>query len=81
VQQEVTGIIVNQKLNVDRSTLNRFRANLDRIERDGLAGNQWGQGADLFSSIVGFANYVAMVDPAKGTEFLAQVNRIQKKYG
>jgi RNA-directed DNA polymerase len=80
-QQEVTGIVVNQKLNVDRSTLRRFRATLYQIEKDGLPGKQWGQGADLLQSIEGFANYVAMVNPAKGSEFLAQVQRIQKKYG
>jgi RNA-directed DNA polymerase len=80
-QQEVTGIIVNQKLNVDRATLKRFRATLYQIEKDGLAGKQWGHGGDLLQSIVGFANYVAMVNPAKGSELLAQVQRIQKKYG
>jgi RNA-directed DNA polymerase len=80
-QQEVTGIVVNQKLNVDRATLRRFRATLYQIEKDGLAGKQWGQGADLLQSIAGFANYVAMVDPIKGREFLASVQRIQKKYG
>ena len=79
-QQEVTGVIVNQKLNVDRATLKRFRATLYQIEKDGLAGKQWGRG-DLLESIVGFANYVAMVNPAKGQEFLAQVQRIRKKYG
>jgi RNA-directed DNA polymerase len=79
-QQEVTGVIVNQKLNVDRTTLKRFRATLYQIEKDGLAGKQWG-GGDLLESIVGFANYVAMVNPAKGREFLAQVQRIRKKYG
>ena len=80
-QQEVTGVVVNQKLNVDRSTLKRFRAALHHIEKDGLAGKQWGQGTDLLQSIEGFANYVAMVNPPKGSEFLAQVQRIQKKYG
>ncbi len=79
-QQEVTGVIVNQKLNVDRATLKRFRATLYQIEKDGLAGKQWGSG-DLLQSIVGFANYVAMVNPTKGGELLAQVKRIQKKYG
>jgi RNA-directed DNA polymerase len=79
-QQEVTGVVVNQKLNVDRSTLKRFRATLHHIEKDGFAGKQWGQGADLLSSIEGFANYVAMVNPTKGSEFLAQVKRIKKKY-
>jgi RNA-directed DNA polymerase len=80
-QQEVTGVVVNQKLNVDRSTLKRFRATLYQIEKDGLAGKQWGQGADLLQSISGFANYVAMVNPTKGREFLAIVQRIHKKYG
>jgi RNA-directed DNA polymerase len=80
-QQEVTGVVVNQKLNVDRSTLKRFRATLYQIEKDGLAGKQWGQGADLLQSIAGFANYVAMVNPHKGREFLEIVQRIQKKYG
>jgi RNA-directed DNA polymerase len=80
-QQEVTGVVVNQKLNVDRSTLKRFRATLYQIEKDGLAGKQWGQGADLLQSIQGFAHYIAMVNPSKGSEFLAQVQRIQKKYG
>jgi RNA-directed DNA polymerase len=80
-RQEVTGVVVNQKLNVDRSTLKRFRATLHHIEKDGFAGKQWGQGVDLLSSIVGFANYVAMVNPTKGREFLAQVQRIEKKYG
>jgi RNA-directed DNA polymerase len=80
-QQEVTGVVVNHKLNVDRSTLKRFRATLHHIEKDGLAGKQWGQGADLLSSIEGFANYVAMVNPTKGSEFLTQVQRIKKKYG
>ena len=79
-QQEVTGVIVNHKLNVDRTTLRKFRATLYQIEKDGLAGKQWGQGADLLQSILGFANYVAMVNPTKGSEFLAIVHRIQKKY-
>ena len=79
-QQEVTGVVVNHKLNVDRATLRRFRATLYQIEKDGLAGKQWGQGADLLQSIAGFANYVAMVNPTKGNEFLAIVHRIHKKY-
>lgn len=45
-QQEVTGVVANQKLNVDRATLKRFRATLYQIEKDGLAGKQWG-GADI----------------------------------
>jgi RNA-directed DNA polymerase len=80
-QQEVTGVVVNEKLNVDRATLQKFRATLYQIEKDGLAGKQWGKGDDVLVSIEGFANYVAMVNSAKGSDFLAQVKRIKKLYG
>jgi RNA-directed DNA polymerase len=80
-QQEVTGVVVNEKLNVDRATLQKFRATLYQIEKDGLAGKHWGKGDDVLMSIEGFANYVAMVNPAKGSDFLAQVKRIRKSYG
>ncbi len=80
-QQEVTGVVVNQKLNVDRTILQKFRATLYQIEKDGLAGKTWGNGGDLLMSIEGFANYVAMVNPQKGQAFLAQIKRIRKLYG
>jgi RNA-directed DNA polymerase len=79
--QEVTGIVVNEKLNVDWATLHKFRATLYQIEKDGLAGKSWGQGGDVLMAIEGFANYVAMVNPEKGRDFLLQVKRIRKKYG
>jgi RNA-directed DNA polymerase len=78
--QEVTGVVVNEKLNIDRTTLKKFRATLYQIEKDGLAGKSWGSG-DLLMAIEGFANYVSMVNPAKGQDFLAQVKRIRKLYG
>jgi RNA-directed DNA polymerase len=80
-QQEVTGVVVNEKLNVDRATLKKFRATLYQIEKDGLAGKKWGKGDDVLMSIEGFANYVAMVNPAKGLDFLKQVKQIRKLYG
>ncbi|MBE9029949.1 RNA-directed DNA polymerase [filamentous cyanobacterium LEGE 11480] len=79
-QQEVTGIVVNDKLNVDRKTLKRFRATLYQIEQDGLAGKVWGHSADLMGAIEGFANYVYMVNPDKGSHFLAQIKRIKQKH-
>lgn len=65
-QQEVTGIVVNEKLNVDRKTLKRFRATLHQIETNGIDNISWGNGDDLMASIYGFANFVAMVNPTKG---------------
>jgi RNA-directed DNA polymerase len=78
--QEVTGIVVNQKLNVDKETLKRFRATLFQIEKDGVAGKHWGSRPDLIQSIEGFANFVAMVNPDKGDKLKEQVQRIKVKH-
>jgi retron-type reverse transcriptase len=79
-QQEVTGIVVNRKPNVDRETLKRFRALLFQIEKDGLEGKHWKHTSNLLTSIHGFASFVAMVNPEKGAQFLEQVKRIRAKY-
>ncbi|BBD58103.1 RNA-directed DNA polymerase [Nostoc sp. HK-01] len=80
-QQKVTGIIVNQKINISRKKLKSFRATLHQIENEGLEGKYWGKSSNLVASITGFANFVAMVNPEKGAEFQQQIQRIQKKYG
>ncbi|OUL35048.1 RNA-directed DNA polymerase [Nostoc sp. T09] len=79
-QQEVTGIVVNEKINISRKTLKSFRATLYQIENEGFEGKHWGNSGKLIASITGFANYVAMVNPQKGAEFQEQIKRIQKKY-
>jgi RNA-directed DNA polymerase len=79
-QLEVTGIVVNSKLNISNQTLKRFRATLFQIEKDGLEGKQWGKSHDAIAAIQGFANFVAMVNPEKGAKFQAQVKRIKEKY-
>jgi len=79
-QQEVTGVVVNSKLNVSKKELKRFRATLYQIEKDGPEGKHWGNSTDVMASIQGFANFVAMVNPEKGAEFLEQIQRIKGKY-
>ncbi|GJD18720.1 RNA-directed DNA polymerase (Reverse transcriptase) [Rivularia sp. IAM M-261] len=78
-QQEVTGIIVNNKLNISKKVLKKFRATLHQIEQEGLQGKYWGNSHDTLAAITGFANFVAMVNPEKGAEFQQQVQRIKKK--
>ena len=80
-RQEVTGLVVNGRVNVSRKVLRRFRATLFQIERDGPAGKRWGNGGDLIASIEGFANFVQMVDAQKGAEFQKQVQTIIKRHG
>jgi retron-type reverse transcriptase len=79
-QQEVTGVVVNSKLNVSREILRRFRATLYQIEKDGLRGKHWGQSNDILASLQGFANFVYMINPEKGAKFQEQVRRIKEQY-
>jgi hypothetical protein len=79
-QLEVTGIVVNERPNISKKELKRFRATLYQIEKDGPEGKHWGNSSDVMASIQGFANFVAMVNPEKGAEFLEQVQRIKDKY-
>ncbi|MCP4132463.1 MAG: RNA-directed DNA polymerase [bacterium] len=80
-RQEVTGITVNEKLNVSRKQLKNFRALLFQIEKDGPQGKKWGASDNIFESIKGFANFVAMVNPEKGAELTSRVKKILEKFG
>ncbi|BAZ44071.1 RNA-directed DNA polymerase [Chondrocystis sp. NIES-4102] len=80
VRQEVTGIVVNHKLNISQTKLKAFRATLHQIEQDGLSGKKWGNSPNLIASITGFSNYVAMINPEKGGELLESVERIKQKH-
>ncbi len=79
-QQEVTGVVVNERLNISNKDLKRFRATLYQIEKDGPEGKHWGNSSDVMASIQGFANFVAMVNPEKGAEFQEQIRQIKEKY-
>ncbi len=79
-QQEVTGIVVNEQLSISKKMLKRFRAALFQIEKDGPDGKRWGNSNDVIASIQGFANFVAMVNPEKGAEFIEQVKTIKNKW-
>lgn len=79
-QQEVTGVVVNNKLNVSKKTLKKFRATLYQIEKDGPEGKRWGHTPDVIAAIQGFANFVFMVNPEKGRIFKVKVKAIIQKY-
>lgn len=78
---EVTGVTVNDKLGVDRKTLRRFRATLYQIEKDGPQGKHWNHSANVLSSMNGYANFVAMIDPEKGRELQRRTRALLVKYG
>ncbi|MGF1728516.1 reverse transcriptase family protein [Photobacterium kasasachensis] len=78
-KQEVTGVVVNDGLSVDRKTLKRFRAVIRQIELDGPEGKQWGVG-ELFQSLAGYANFVAMVNPEKGIPLQKKLIHLKRQY-
>jgi RNA-directed DNA polymerase len=80
-QQEVTGIVVNDKLSVCRKTLRRFRALLFQIERDGPSGKHWEGNPNLFAAMQGFANFVYMVDPERGLPLRQKVRDLCTLHG
>ena len=80
-RQEITGLVVNETLAVDRRALRKFRAFLFQLDKDGPAGKSWGPSPDVFASAIGFATYVAMVDRERGHALLAQVRTIASKHG
>ena len=80
-RQEVTGVVVNQHLSLDKHQLKRFRALLFQIDKDGYTNKTWGNGKHLLASIKAYAHYVKMVNPAKGSQFLQQIAAIEAKHG
>lgn len=77
-RQEVTGVVVNEKLNIPRAKRKQFRAVLHRIETQGIQAAKFGQG-NILESIQGFANYALMVNPVVGASFKKQVQEILAK--
>ncbi|SKC72784.1 reverse transcriptase domain-containing protein [Ohtaekwangia koreensis] len=81
-RKEVTGVIVNDKPAVNAKELDRFRALLFQIEKDGtLEGKHWKNSPNLLASIKGYASFVAMVDPIKGKPFVERTNKILETHG
>ena len=78
-RQEVTGLVVNEKLSVPRATLRRFRALLQQIEKDGPAGKHWGKSDDVLAAAHGFAHYVAMIDADKGAILRERVKKLRQQ--
>ena len=75
-RQTVTGLVVNERLNVPRAEVRRLRAILHNCARDGvLAQNR--EGDPLFlERLRGQIAYVSMVNPAQGARLKAAFNRI-----
>ena len=80
--QEVTGIVVNEKLSINRKVIKNFRTLIFQIEKDGLEGKSWQgkSGVDLWPVLQGMAAYIAMVNPEKGQPLRDRVAELLKSH-
>lgn len=78
-KQEVTGIVVNEKININKKSLKRFRALLHQIEQEGVKGKTWNGGPNVLAEIDGFSNYIYQIDKIKGAKYKEQVRVILEK--
>lgn len=79
-RQEVTGVVVNEKTNVNKKSLKRFRALLHHIEKDGIQGKSWNGGSNVLAEIDGFANFIYQINKEKGIKYKEQVAKILGTY-
>jgi hypothetical protein len=74
-QQRVTGVVVNAGLTIPRQARREFRALLHNCQRDGIAAHARGK-KDFPAYLLGFASYVAMVQPKLGRRLLTEVRSL-----
>lgn len=77
--QEVTGIVINKKMSVNRQTRKRLRALIYQIENEGFDNKQWEgkTGLAMLRAIRGMAQFIVMVNPAQGKKLLKRVNQLK----
>jgi retron-type reverse transcriptase len=75
-RQQVTGLVVNERISVPRRERRRLRAIVHNCVRDGVTSQS--RGDPLFlQRLVGRIEFVRMIDPAKGDRLLAELARAE----
>lgn len=74
-RQEVTGIVVNEKLGIDRNKLRQFRALLHQLQTKDAAELMPGQVSPA-NAVIGYTNFVKMVKPAQGAAFARTIDKL-----
>ena len=74
-RQQVTGVVVNDKLSVPRDARRAFRATLHNCRQHGVASQARGRD-DFADYLRGFAAYVNMIQPDLGARWVAEVEAL-----
>jgi RNA-directed DNA polymerase len=75
-RQEVTGVVVNHKPAVSRHERRALRAALHQAQTKGLANSTWHGQPATKDVLVGYAQFVKMVDARHGAAMLAQAKAL-----
>jgi len=77
-RQEVTGLVVNDSVGIDRRMMRKFKALVFQIEKDGIDGKVWNgkRGKHLLASMKGYADFINMVYPEKSAKLQERVRTI-----
>ena len=75
-RQEVTGVVINEKPNINKPSLKWFRALLYQIEKDGIKGKTWNGGLNVLAEIDGYANFIYQIDQKKGRAYKERVAKL-----
>ncbi|PAT43097.1 reverse transcriptase family protein [Vandammella animalimorsus] len=76
-RQQVTGLVVNAKPSIDRSTFKRFRATVFQVEKDGPQGKSWNGNDNVLDALLGYAHFLHMVDPQRSQPWLQRVQALR----
>jgi RNA-directed DNA polymerase len=80
-RQEVTGLVVNRTLHVQRDDVRRLRAVIHQIEKRGPQGLHWNGNTNVIEAVKSYAAFVAQIDPARGRPLVERATALAQKYG
>jgi retron-type reverse transcriptase len=79
-RQTVTGVIVNDQLNVPRETIRRVRAILHNAKKTGFAAQNKDQHPHFESWLHGMIGWVSMVNPTQGQKLRTDFVELKNKF-
>ncbi len=77
-RQQVTGLVVNEKVSLPRRQRREFKAILHNCERHGVASQARGR-PDFERWLLGFASWAAVAQPDVGVEWLRRVRAVLRR--
>jgi len=81
-QQEVTGVVVNDKISVNRKKVRQYRALLHQLSKKGIEGASWdGKTERLLARALGYGRFLAMIDRERFMPMLKQMESLATRYG